>query len=710
MNNKLTLKKELFYKFHTEQKSIAECGVACLESVFKVYGFEPSREILKKLTGTSSTGASLLGLSEASVKLGLNADGYEGTIDELKKLTNPSVLHVVINNNQLHYVVCYGFNGTRFIIGDPGRGIVELLPKELDLIWQTKRLLVFTGVVDEQKFNTNNSQRLNKRKIDIWKLVEADSKLIIISVLIGLVVSILSLSLAYFSRYLLDDLLINDGGESRFLAALFVLLATLLLRNILTFLREFLFLHQNKSLSNRMNGFFYKKLLNLSLAYYQSMRTGDLVTRLNDTVRIQNVINYIFNSLVIDGFLFIAIIVFVFLIAPWLSISFLVFSALFFFIAFFQTKKVVKAQRLVLESYALNESTYINALQGIDAIKSHNKEDLFSKFTNDVHSYFQNSLFRFGKFKNNLNLVYSISGSLIVTLTIFFSCQMYFQNLLPLGTLVALLQVSLIISSPITNISLANFKIQEAKVAFDRINEFVESQPEYEKERDLTQVTIEYFDSLSISHLYFKFPGTVKLIEDINLEVKRGDFIALVGNSGVGKSTLLKILQKFYDIPKGCIFVNDVEWNELSVQHWRKVIGVVPQEITLFNTSIAGNIAMCESISFTEIERFCIEFGLDDFFKSMLDGYNTIVGESGINLSGGQKQLVGIARALYKRPQLLMLDEATSFLDAGKQATIFSLLKKINSENGVTILYVTHDAKLVAHAKKYVIIENYTRL
>lgn len=173
------------------------------------------------------------------------------------------------------------------------------------------------------------------------------------------------------------------------------------------------------------------------------------------------------------------------------------------------------------------------------------------------------------------------------------------------------------------------------------------------------------------------------------------------------KSTLLKILQKFYDIPSGSIFVNGIEWNELSVHHWRKVIGVVPQEITLFNTSIAGNIAMCESISSIEIEKFCLEVGLDEFFKSMLDGYNTIVGESGINLSGGQKQLVGIARALYKRPQLLMLDEATSFLDAEKQANIFGLLKKLNSENGITILYVTHDSKLAAYATKSVSIESY---
>ncbi len=119
---------------------------------------------------------------------------------------------------------------------------------------------------------------------------------------------------------------------------------------------------------------------------------------------------------------------------------------------------------------------------------------------------------------------------------------------------------------------------------------------------------------------------------------------------------------------------------------------------------------MCESISLPEIEKFCIEFGLDEFFKSMLDGYNTIVGELGINLSGGQKQLVGLARALYKRPQLLMLDEATSFLDADKQATVFNLLKKLNSENGITILYVTHDAKLAAHGIKSVTIENYSRL
>lgn len=694
------LDKKDFIKFHINQNSVVECGIVCLQSIFKFHGFEVSKEILKKLTGTTNTGTTLLGLCEASTKLGLQADGYEGTLDELKKIIGASILHVLINKNQLHYVVCYGYNGTHFIIGDPGRGIQELLPAELDTVWETKRLLVFSGEVNMVKFNSASFNTKRRKKIGILNLVEDDTALLIFSGIIGLIVSVLGLSLAYFSQILLDDLLKNEADQAKLITALSILLLTFLVRNVLTFFKELIFLKQGKDLSKRMNGFFYKKLLNLSIGYYQTMRTGDLIARMNDAVRIQGVINYFFSSFIIDVFLFLALIVFISFAIPLLGFTIVLFTSLFFLVSYFQTTKVIESQKAVIESYSLNESTYLNSLQSIDVIKVHNKEGLFAKLTSDVYGFFQDSLFRFGKFKNRLNLIYAISGSLIVVITIFFSVHAYFQKELLIGGLVALMQVSILIISPITNISLSNFRVQEAKIAFERINEFAKAEPEYDKMEDSKKLKIDYFESLRIIGLHFKFPGTVRLLENINLEIKRGDFIALIGSSGEGKSTLLKVLQMFYEIPRGNISVNNIEWNDLSVVNWRDAIGVVPQEIKLFNSSIASNISISETIDLFEIKKFCDTIGIDSFFQSMFDGYNTIVGEAGISLSGGQRQLVGLARALYKRPQLLLLDEATSFLDSKTQTYIFDLLKRYSQNQGTTILYVTHDPQLARYANK----------
>lgn len=694
------MNKSLFLKYHVTQVSIAECGIACLESVFRTYGFVPEKEALRKLSGITNRGTSLLGLCEASSKLGLLADGYEGSIEELKKISNASILHVVINSNQFHYVVCYGFNGKHFIIGDPGRGIQEFLPADLDDIWKSKRLLTFSGQINSLKFYSINKQDQKRKKVGIWELIEDDIGLLILSVILGLAVSILSLSLAYFSQVLLYDLLKNEQHQKKLIVAFIILLFTFLARNSLVFFRDLIFLKQGKNLSKRMNKYFYKKLLNLPISFYQSMHTGDLIARINDIVRIQNVINYIFSSLVIDFFLFLVLMSFILLTIPLLGFAIIAISILFLLISYFQTKRVIQAQKLVIESYSINEATYLTALQAIDVIKSHNKEDLFSKITSDVHGLFQENLAQFSGFKNRLHLVYSVFGSLIIVITIFFATQMFFQKELLIGSLVALMQVSLLIISPITNISLSNFKIQEAKIAFDRINEFAQVEPEYNIKEDSAKAKIDNLELIRVTELYFKFAGTVKLIENLNLEIIKGDFVALVGVSGAGKSTLLRVMQMFYEIPKDKISVNNIEWNELSIKNWREIVGVVPQEIKIFNTSIVGNISIDETADLVQVEKFCVEIGMDKFFRRMSEGYNTVVGETGINLSGGQKQLLGLARALYKKPQLLFLDEATSFLDNETQDYVFSLLKQLIIERQLTVVYVTHDAKLLKYANK----------
>lgn len=661
--------------------------------------------MLKKWTGTTERGTSLLGLREASIKLGLPAEGYEGNIEELKKHNRVTILHVVVDEKLLHYVVCYGYNGTHFLIGDPAQGVLEILPESLDKIWKTKRLLLFSEKLDTTALNRVGRSAGDRKRVSIWKVLEDDTRVIILSCILGSIVAFLGLSLAVFSQVFFDEILSDDLGRDKVVVALLLLVTTFFLKNAVTFLRDITLLRQSKNLGKRMSHLFYGRLLNLPISFYQSMQFGDLVARLNDATRLQNAINYFFSSLAIDVLMFASLVGFVFLTSQILAATIVLLSVLFLLVSAFQTKRIVHEQGKLIKSHGLTETNYINALQSIEAIKLHNRESFFGKYAGELFGLFQEQLFRLGLVRSTHDFVNAVFASLLIIVTVFVSSEMYFRGEVTLGSLVALMQVSLLIVPSITSISVVNLRWRDAKTTFDRLNEIAVTQPEYSADEDNTKVVIQRFERLEIASLCYRFPGTTKkIVENLTLDVYRGDFIGILGKSECGKSTLVKILQKFYAVPSHTIFVNGLEWENLSFYHWRNVIGVVPQEIMLLNTSIAGNISMDETTDLLVMQNFCSELGIDKYFTNMLDGYTTIVGDSATKLSGGQKQLIGLARALFKRPQLLFLDEATSFLDTETQTQVFDLLRRMCSKKEVTIFFVSRNKTLVEFADKVITI------
>lgn len=238
----------------------------------------------------------------------------------------------------------------------------------------------------------------------------------------------------------------------------------------------------------------------------------------------------------------------------------------------------------------------------------------------------------------------------------------------------------------ISNLALISIPINEAKIAFDRMYEYtaIESEP------DTQVINIEYFESLSLEHLRFRFPGRSSILNDISLKVEKGEIIAIMGENGTGKSTISQILQRHYLYESGKIIVNQkYSISEIGLTRWRKLIGVVPQQIHIFNASVIENIAFADAASKPqEIINFLEEHGFGVFMKSLPQSVMTLVGEEGINLSGGQKQMIGLARALYHKPQLLILDESTASMDRDAEQFTLRLLTRLKKNMGV--IFITH--------------------
>jgi ATP-binding cassette subfamily B protein len=208
--------------------------------------------------------------------------------------------------------------------------------------------------------------------------------------------------------------------------------------------------------------------------------------------------------------------------------------------------------------------------------------------------------------------------------------------------------------------------------------------------------------SLEIKNLYFRFTGRNPLLEDISFEVKKGEILALTGESGSGKSTILQILQRFYEFESGEILINgQFGWSEIDTRNWKELIGIVPQEITIFSGTILDNICLGDTQKEEEkIVYFCNEYGFSKYFEAFPQSYLTLVGEEHIHLSGGQKQLLALARALYRKPQLLLLDEATSAMDSKMESFVLELLTKLKPM--MMILMITHKYQVVSRADQII--------
>ncbi len=362
------IKKMPFKKLNKSfvlQHDQSDCGVACLLSIIQFYKGSSTLEKIRELSGTNKQGTTLLGLYQSANQLGFTAQGNSADIQALIDHKEPLILHVLINNKLQHYVVCYGFENDKFIIGDPSKGIIRLTKDELEKIWVSKNCLTLTP---NEKFLKNEINIKNKRNCFV-SLIKDDRKLLISSIVLGIGISSLGMAMAVFSQKLIDDIL-PSKNINKLITGIILVAFLLFVRVIFSALRDYLLIRQNRDFSNRIINRFYSSLLNLPKPFFDTRKIGELVARLNDTQRIQKVINVIVGNTVINILVTITSLAFLFYYS-WRTGLIALFSLpIYFFIIYRFNNKIIKAQKEVMQGYAFSESNYISTMQGIATIKN----------------------------------------------------------------------------------------------------------------------------------------------------------------------------------------------------------------------------------------------------------------------------------------------------------------------------------------------------
>jgi ATP-binding cassette subfamily B protein len=571
--------------------------LACLSSIVKYHGGATTQEKLRDESGTTLQGTSLLGLYQSAQKLGFEAKGYQADIENLKTIKLPVILHILKEGNLEHYVICYGYYNQKFVIGDPAWGVIEYREDELVAVWISKTMLWLKPGKNFKK------EKAEVRSQIVWfkELVKDDIPVLMIAAFMGLVLSVLGLAVAIYTQKLIDQILPSKDSVLLF-RSLAVFAMVLLARAFIGYIRGIFLVRQSKDMNVRMVSSFFNKLLFLPKSFFDSTPTGDMIGRLNDSQRIQRAVINLSSSVLIDVLIVISSLAYIF----WLSTSTGVMSLLsipaFTLLALKYNRKVIRHQQEVMQAYAITESKYIDTIQGIKVIKASNNEPMLSKAVLSVYEFFQERVYELGILGNKINVWAQIGSVLLIAGIIAWTSFLVLEGQLLLGQMMAIVTIVGSLISAVINTAMANIQFQEAKVAFMRMYEFSASEPEYSIIE--TTANSSSIDKLEIKSLNFRFPGKSLLLKNIFIEIRKGQIITIFGEIGCGKSTLISILQRFYSFASGQILVNDHNWSEISIHDWRSMLGVVSQQVKLFNGTILENICLEENPNIEEVVGF----------------------------------------------------------------------------------------------------------
>jgi len=515
--------------------------------------------------------------------------------------------------------------------------------------------------------------------------------------------SIIQFLLPFLFQSMVDFGITNQDQPFIYLVLLFQFILIISQMGI-DFIRRWILLHLSTRINIALISDFLVKLMKLPVGFFDTKMTGDILQRISDHRRIES---FMTTSSLTILFSMVNLVVFAIILAIYslkILFIFLAGALLYFLWIFIFMKRRRSLDQKYFSRMAENQSKLIQIIHGIREIKLNNAERLSQWEWKDI----QAGLFRVNMKSLSLNQYQEAGGvfinetkNILINVT---AAVAVLNGDLTLGTLLAISYILGQLNGPIEQMINFFHRAQDAKISLERLGEIHESEDEYQKETGVTMLPS--IDRITVSNLEFTYPGAIQrnVLEQINLSLKKDTVTALVGVSGSGKTTLLKLMLGFYPPTKGEVVAGDMNIQMMSPDLWRKQCGVVMQDGYIFSDTIARNIALGEQEIKTDQLLYAARMAcMEDFIDQLPLGYNTRIGQEGLSLSGGEEQRVLIARAVYKNPAFLFMDEGTSALDANNERRIMDNLELVF--RGKTVLIVAHRLSTVKNADHIVVLD-----
>lgn len=688
------LKKNVKVKQH----DITDCGAACLQSIAAHYNLQLPIAQIRQMAGTDTKGTNILGLVEAAQKLGFEAKGVKGSYEAMLDMPVPAIAHVIVQQRIVHYVVIYKVTPEEVVVMDPIDGQGHTIKKEEFLKTWTSVLVL---LLPAETFREGNEKVSHLRRF--WMLLRPH-KAVSMQVLFGAAIyTILGLSVSLYVQNIVDHVLI--GGNTRLLNLMGVtMLVILLLQFFIGGLKNIFALKTSQHLDASLILGYYKHLLKLPQTFFDTMRVGEITSRITDAVKIRVFINDTAMALIVNVFIVIFSFIVMF-IYQW-KLAFLVMSVipLYLVMYFISNRFNKKWQRKMMEDNAELGSQLVESLNTITTIKRFGLEEHANLKTESRFIKLLKSIFHTGIFNVHLGNAASLVNGLLIVALLWTGAYMVVGRSLSAGELLSFYALLGYFTGPAMSIIGANKSIQDALIAADRLFEIMD----LEQESSTNKIKLEAGKTgdITFHQVNFRYGTRVDVFKELDLDIPQNSITAIVGESGSGKSTLISLLQNLYPLRAGHITIGDTDIRYFDNESLRQRVSVVPQQIDLFAGSVLENIAVGEfEPDMQRVIDISRQLGILEFVEQLPGGFNTWIGEHGVNLSGGQRQRLAIARALYRDPDILILDEATSSLDPIADQMVQLVLQRLR-RNGKTIIVIAHRLSTVMNADKIVVLKN----
>ena len=681
-----------------KQQDITDCGAACIASVAAHYQLKLPVSRIRQYAGTDKRGTNVLGMIEAAEKLGFQAKGAKGPIESLAKIPLPAIAHVIVKNGLHHFVVIYGVSAKKITFMDPGDGLEHR--KTINDFSKEWTGVIILLLPDEEFIKGNQKTSSIDR---FWQLIRPHSGVMILALMGAVIYTILGLSSSIYMQKIID-FVIPEGNMQLLNLLSMGMIVILVFQIFIGTFKSIIGLQTGQHIDAKLILGYYKHLLQLPQRFFDTMRVGEIISRVNDAVKIRAFINDVALNMFVNILIVLFSIGLMFMYYWKLALIMLAIIPAYLIIYSISNLVNKKWQRRLMENSADLETQLVESLTAAGTIKRFGLEEYANIKTENKFIIFLQSIYSSSIKSLYLGTASDFITRLFTIIILWAGCYFVMSRELTPGELLSFYALIGYFTGPATSLIGANKSIQDALIAADRLFEIIDLETEGSNETKIS-LTKDLIGDIQFSNMYFRYGTRDTVFEGLNITIKKGTSTAIVGESGSGKSTLLSLMQNLYPLKEGNITIGGIDIKYINNSSLRQMVSVVPQQIDLFVGTIVENIAIGEfEPDLQKVLNISKQLGIDEFVEKMPATYNTILHENGVNLSGGQRQRLAIARALYRNPEILILDEVTASLDSVSEQKVQETLDWFKSL-GKTVIIIAHRLSTIKNCDDILVLQ-----